>query len=196
MRLKATADLAKGNAQLDRLAAGIRKAKARAANELRKQARTAGLRAVNDAYSIGPRTMEQYVTETVATPEEPTAALTVKGKRLPMSAFKPIVRRGKGGGVSVLIKGRRVLIRHAFIGQFGQVVARGAYQGRKAIRPRGDRFQGFAFGKGRLPVSALQGISAAEAFGARVVVDAMNNRIDEQAAAVLRRELDAVARGF
>lgn len=193
VRLSAKCDTSRGHAQLDRLAANIRKAQARAANELRRQARTAGLRAVNDEYSIGPRTMEQYVSETVATEDSPEATLTVKGKRLPMSAFKPIVTKR---GVSVLVKGRRVLIAHAFIGQFGQVVARGAYQGRKPIRPRGDRFQGFQFGKGRLPVSALQGISAAEAFGARVVVDAMNNRIDEQSAAVLKRELAAVARGF
>lgn len=193
MRLTTRDNAAQVERDLDRLAANIAKAQARAANELRRQARTAGLRAVNDEYSIGPRTMEQFITETVATPEEPTAALIVKGKRLPMSAFKPIVTRL---GVSVMLLGRRILIRHAFIGKFGQVVARGAYEGRKPIRPRGDRFQGFAFGKGRLPVTALQGISAAEAFGARVVVDAMDKRMDEQSAAVLRRELEAIARGF
>lgn len=195
LRMTTKVDTARAFAQLDAARDRIRVARARALNKLADQGETAGLRAINDEYQVGVGVLRAFFSRRVATPDNNEAAIVVAGKRLPMSAFKPIATPR---GISVLIKGRRILIPHAFFSKlFGGVVARGAYgSSGKDIRPRGDRFQSFIFGRGRLPVSALEGLSPADAFAARSVVDAVQNRIDEQAAAILQRELDAVARGF
>lgn len=207
MRISAKADLSPGFAQLDRLRRDIRKAQVRAVNTLKSQAKVAGLKEVNTQYQIGPRTMEGFMTERNATEDTPEAALEVKGKRFGLKEFKPIQTKG---GVSVLIKGRRVVVQHSFmVDRFGsQVFAKGAYKG-GVPRPTGTSgsFTHSKGGLGRrrsldpssrhgLPINVLTTFGPADAFSNEDVTEAMQDRVDEQAPAVLRRELAAVARGF
>ena len=82
--------------------------------------------------------------------------------------------------------------------RFGQhVFARGAYRGRSVPKPTGETGgRGFTYGRTRLPISELYTLGPADMFQRRSVVDRMNDRVDEQAPAVFRREIAAVARGF
>lgn len=162
---------------------------ARAANKLSDQAQTAGFRKVNELYDVGPRKMEKYASARIATPSTPSSAIIVKGKGFPLSAFRP---RQTSQGVSVSIKGRRALIRHAFIatmpsGHTG-VFARGKY---------GARFQ---FGVGtrhvkrhgkstELPIAELFSFAPADAFSNPDVIAAMDARVTEQGPKVFAQEL-------
>jgi hypothetical protein len=159
----------------------------RALNTLRDQAQVAGLRKISEVYQIGPRTTERYLSITLASPSSPEASINVKGRGFPLSEMKP------------LIKGKRVLIPHAFmVKRFGlHVFARGAYGGKsKGTRPTGERFGRFVFGKGRLPMSELFTFGPAEMLANQDVTDAMQDRIEEQAPVIIAREISAVRRGF
>jgi len=164
----------------------------RALNKLRDQARTAGFRKIADVYSIGPRTMDQYTTVNIASINNPQATITVKGRGFPLSAFQP---RQVRGGVTVLLKGRRVLIPHAFIGRMRTghvgVFARGVYgsKGDISFRPTGETFGRFTFGRRRLPISELFTFGPAETLRNRDVQDAMDARVREQSAKVIQQEI-------
>lgn len=197
MRLTTKADFSKGHAQLDQLAQNIRAlAIPRAINTLSDQAETAGFRKAGSVYGIPVRSLAQYATRKSATADDPEASITVEGSGLPLSLFSPQQTRK---GVSVKIKGRRVVIPHAFMGKGklpqGHVFARGSYGG-KGIQSTGERSGAFVFGKKRLPIAKLFTFTPADAFGADEVRQAMDERVNEQTPSVLRRELDAIRRGF
>jgi hypothetical protein len=127
--------------------------------------------------------------------------------------------RGKGGGVSVLLKGRRVLIPHAFIFQ-GQVFARGTYNasasgagttgrqagkrrkrgirettGRSAFEATGESFGRFSYGRNRFPITLLRSTTPPAALMNQDVIDAMNARIQEQAPNVIKNAIKFATRG-
>lgn len=162
----------------------------RAENKLIDQAKTAGLAQINAIYRIGPRAFDKYVTLKRASNGDLEAELTVRGRGLPLQLFSPLKTKK---GVSVLIKGRRVLIPHAFLatmksGHVG-VFARGAYGGKGKIVPTGETFGRFAFGKKRFAINELFTFAAPDAFSNPDVVDAMQKRVADQASAVIEHEI-------
>lgn len=172
----------------------------RALNKLADQAKTAGLRAVNDEYQIGPRAFEKYLTAKIAGASDLEASLTAKGRGLPLQLFGP---RQTKAGVSVRIKGRRIVIPHAFIARLSSgrvgVFARGAYGGKSSkreFRASGQTFGRFRFGRRRLPINELFSFGPAEAFARDRVQDAMTARVEEQYGKVLGQEIRAASRGF
>lgn len=196
MRLSVTASLDQGFRDLDAFADRIRsRAIPRALNTLRDQAQTAGFRRISDAYQIPARMMEQYATVQAANADDAQAGITVKGKGFSLGAFKP-AQTGKG--VAVTVKGKRIVIPHSFmVARFGaHVFARGSYGGKYGGTPTGQTFGRYVYTKERLPIAELFTFGPAEAFSNQRTVDAMNGRVDEQAASVLAREIRAVARGF
>lgn len=193
MKLKATCDLSQGHAALDDFARGIHeRAIPRTLATLADQAETAGFRKVNELYQVPARTMGQYAT--IKT-EDTQASITVKGKPFPLSVFKPIQTKT---GVSVIIKGRRIVVPHSFmIARFGQhVFARGAYGGKGKTIPTGETSGRFVYGRGRLPIAELGTFGPADAFGNAQVTETMDERVSEQGGKVLAREIAAVRRGF
>lgn len=165
-------------------------------NTLQDQAQTAGFREIRNEYQIQPATMDRYTTVQPARAGDLEASITVKGKGFPLSTFKPVQTKQ---GVAVTIKGRRVLIPHAFmLERFGShVFARGAYAGKsKGMKPTGETFGRFAFGRGRLPISELWSFAPPDCLSNGKVQGVMNDRVAEQAPKILERELKAVARGF
>ncbi|HEY1283004.1 MAG TPA: phage tail protein [Steroidobacteraceae bacterium] len=162
----------------------------RAVNKLADQAETAGLRKISDIYGVGPRTMEQYVTVDRASAKDLRATINAKGKGFPLTLFNP---RQSRLGVTVRIKGRTVLIPHAFIARMHNghvgVFARGAYGARGAQLLTGEMFGRFAFGRSRLPINELYTSSPPDALANPDVLDAMQKRVDEQASKVIGQEI-------
>lgn len=164
----------------------------RAINKLIEQAQVAGFRKVNDIYGIGPRAFEQYASVSLAKEGRDFAAtINVKGKGLPLVLFKP---RKVKGGVSVLVKGRRFTIRHAFLATMNNghtgVFARGAYGGKgKRVVPTGETFGRFVFGRTRLSVNELYTFSPPKAFSNVDVIEAMEDRVREQSSKVINQEI-------
>jgi len=167
----------------------------RALNRMRDQAKTAGFRKLADVYDIGPRTMDKYARVTFADRRSLIASINVKGAGFPLYAFDA---RQTRQGVTVKVKGKRVLISHAFLatmpsGHVG-VFARGAYgasfkfggKGRRITKPRAKRTE--------LPIRELFTFGPSKAFANPDVVDAMQTRVDEQAGPVLRQEIRFAAR--
>ncbi len=185
-------------ADIDRFVARAKEiAVPRALNKLADQAQVAGLREINAIYKIGPRTMERYVRGTIASATRLEATLIAKGAGFPLYVFDP---RQVRNGVSVVVKGRRIVILHAFIavmrnGHIG-VFARGAYGGKsgRRLRPTGHGISGFQFGMGRLPINELYTLSPPDAFANPQVTQAMNDRVQEQAQKVFAQEIAFVKR--
>ena len=172
------------------------KATLRAVNKLIDQAETAGLRQVAEIYQVGPRTMEQYASVTLATASNPEASIKVKGRGFPLQVFKPIQTKA---GVTALVKGKRVLFRHAFmVKRFGtHVFARGGYGGKgSGFKGTGQSQGRFQFGRGRLPIQELFSFGPVEAFSNKDVTQAMMDRVEDQMQSVMAREIEAVRRGF
>lgn len=195
MRLKVTNNVADFERQLDGFRdAVLQVAVPRAVNALRSQAQTAGLRRANELYQIGPRTMEQYLTNKVASAGDPEAGITAKGKTFGPSVYRPTKT---DNGTVVTIKGKRVLLPHAFVlAAFGgRVFARGAFSG-QGIKPTGQANYGFQFGRGRFPIASPFTLRPADVLADPSVTAAMDDRVAEQAATVLAREIKAAARGF
>lgn len=189
-------DTSKGDAALDAFARDVRAiAAVRAVNALSDQAETAGFRKVAELYQIPARTMQQFSSRKYARAGDVEAVQTVQGRAFPLSAFKPVQTRV---GVSVTIKGKRVTIPHAFmVARFGlHVFARGSYGGKGGVIPTGETSGRFVFGRRRLPISELYTFGPADADSNPQVVAAKNERVDEQAAKILNREIAAVRRGF
>lgn len=173
-----------------------RRAMPRALNRLAEAAKTAGLRAVADEYRIGPRAFEAYLSVRVARDGEFEASIRSKGSGLPLQLFAP---RQTRAGVSVMVKGRRFVIPHAFLarmksGRLG-VFARGSYGGRGLKAAAGESFGRFAFGRARLPINELFTFGPSEAWGAERVVGAMQDRVLERMHAVIGNELRFALRG-
>lgn len=180
----------------------------RALNKVADQAQVAGLRKVNAIYRVGPRTMEQYLSTRLAKQGNLVVEIAAKGQGFPLYLFQPRQLKGRltrrkggyrtGGGVSVLIKGRRVLIPHAFIATMKSghrgVFARGAYGGKGKIVPTGETSSRFHFGKKRYSINELFTFGAPQAFSNPDVVDAMNDRAREQMPIVLAQEIRFASR--
>lgn len=175
----------------------------RALNELRDQAKTAGLRKIADIYKVGPRVTEKYVTLKFATGVDLEATITIKGPGFPLHAFQP---RQLRNGVSVNVKGKRIVIPGAFLatmksGHVG-VFARGAYgaKGGRRLTQTGS-FGRFKFGRGErvkrdnvwgsteLPINELFTFAPADTLSNPDVTAAMQDRVDEQAAKVIERNI-------
>jgi hypothetical protein len=189
MRLSTRTNVDEVFAEIDRFMATVHDlAIPRALNRLRDQAQVAGLREIGRRYGVGPRTMEKYVSVTLASANDPLATVAAKGRGFTMAEMHP-VKTSKG--TSVLIKGKRHVIPHAFmVARFGKhVFARGAYGGKGGVRATGQGFGRFQFGKGRLPINELYTFGPATAFGNDDVTNAMQDRVEEQAAKVLRDEI-------
>lgn len=204
MRLAVKTNLDEVFADLDRFVDRVETvAAARTLNKLSEQAQTAGFRKINDLYQIGPRTMDKYAAVKAADASNLQAEITVKGNGFPLYEFKPIATKQ---GVSVLVKGRRVLIPHAFIAKMRSnhtgVFARGAYgskSGRK-LKITGT-FGHFNFGRGErvkranrwgsteLPINEFFTFAPPDAFSNADVVAAMQDRVEEQAPKVLAQEI-------
>lgn len=184
-------------ADLDAFIDNIRNvASARAENKLRDQAKTAGFKKINELYKIGPRTMDQYTTLKFAGGSN-RAEIVVKGRGFPLYVFQP---RQTKAGVSVLVKGRRITIKGAFIAKMRSghvgVFARGSYGGKSArLQASGDVFGRFIFGRRRLPINELYTFGPAEAFRNAAVIKAMDDRVREQAPKVLAQEFRFASRG-
>lgn len=192
MRLSMKANEDEVFADIDRFTARVHAiAVPRALNRLIDQAQVAGLREINNVYKIGPRTMERYVTTKLATTTKLEASITARGKGFPLYAFSP---RQTRNGVSVLIKGRRVIIPHAFIatmpnGHTG-VFARGAYGGKgKRFKASGAAFGRFQFSRSRLSINELYTLSPPDALANADVTTAMEDRVAEQMPKVLAQEI-------
>lgn len=194
-------------ADLDAFEASVRQvAVPRALNRLRDSARVAGARQIAETYGIGVRDVNdsRYLKINLASPGNPVASLSMGGPGFPLSLFKPI--KVPSIGISVLIKGRRVLIPHAFLATMksGHIMvgARGAYGGKsgRAIKRTGA-FGRFVFGRGdklkksnkwgvtELPINEFYGFSLGDALGNRIVEQAMQDRVEELAANELRSQI-------
>ena len=196
MRLTSRDNLSRVMADIDQFRNSITDVAApRALNALRDQAQTAGLREIAKVYEIGPRTMEKYVTVKLATGGDLEAEITVKGRGFPLSFFRPVPT---DRGVRVMVKGRTFVIPHSFmVKRFGQhVFARGSYGGKYGGTPTGERFGRFVFTKGRLPIAELYSFAPPDCLANASVTAVMDDRVAEQAASVLAREIGAARRGF
>jgi hypothetical protein len=174
----------------------------RAANALRDQAKTVGLREIARIYGIPVRRFEKYVEIGVAIRGDPTAYMRVKGRGLPLMLFKPRVIRGRGGGVQFTVKGRTHFIPTAFIARIKNasprdpeaqekkgVFARGAYGGKGKQEYTGRRFGKFQFGRRRLVINELFTFSRADAFANDDVQRVMEDRLKEQTSKVLSAQI-------
>lgn len=191
MRLSTSTNLDQVLADMDDyVATAVGVAMPRALNKLADQAETAGLRKISQVYGIGPRTMEQYVTVDRATTGHPAATINAKGAGFPLYLFNP---RQTKLGVVVRIKGRSVLVLHAFIARMHNghvgVFARGAYGGRGAGLTTGETFGRFSYARSRLPINELYTSSPPDALSNADVVAAMQARVDEQSTKVIGQEI-------
>lgn len=220
MRVKAKGNVEQVLAQIDDFESAITStAIPRALNTLGQQADVAGRRKIRDIYGIATGDLAPYFDVNLASAGNLEVRIVAKGKGFPLRFFKP---RRTATGIVVTIKGRQVTIPHAFIpkgalGSTDQVFARGRYgagstaaarrhPGRKAelargggsslFRPSGESFGRFGFGLGRFPITLLRSSSAPDALSNPDVIEAMNDRVSQQAASVLAREIRAVKRGF
>jgi hypothetical protein len=177
MGLSLKTNLADAERQLDQLGEAISRAKPRALNRLQSQAQTAGLKRVNEIYQIGPRTMEKYISVKFASPSVLEAVTQARGRGFALKEFHPVQTPQ---GVSVLLKGKRVLFPRAFVvDRFGQnIFSRGHYAA-----------GGFVHTTSRLPIQKLWTFAPSDAFANPEVVAAMDDRVEEQAAKVLQQEL-------
>lgn len=200
MRLSLSTNMDEVFAQMDRFVEQAQTvAVPRALNRLRDQAQTVGLRRVSEIYRVGPRTMDRYLTVHMASARNLEASITVRGMGFPLYTFNP---RPTKDGVSVSIKGRRVVVPHAFLASMESghrgVFSRGAYGGKSSksqFVPTGKKFGKFLLGRKRLPINELFTFGPTEAFRSDEVVEAMQARMHEQAARVLEREMRFASRG-
>lgn len=190
-----------------------------AINKLGEQAKVAGLRAIRKRYGLTIAEISPYFDFVEAARKPLAYTIVAKGKGFPLSLFKPRIVKGRGGGVSVVLVGRRVLIPHAFIFG-GQVFARGTYNasasgsgttgrragkrrkagirertGRSAFEATGERLGRFAFGRHRFPITLLRTTTPPSVLTNEEIVEVMSARIAEQAPTVLRNALKFAARG-
>jgi hypothetical protein len=185
-------------------------AAARTLNVLGGQASVVGFRKIAERYGVSPRITEKYASVELASPSSLEATITVKGAGYPLSAFQPIPTKR---GVSVKLKGKRVLFQGTFMARMPNghvgVFARGAYAGKGATTLRvTGRIGRFVLGRGRrvkranqwgsseLPINELYTFSPSDTFANDEVVEAMQDRVEAQAPIVMQRELAAIKRGF
>lgn len=198
MQLAVSTNIDQVFAQMDRF---VEQAQAvavpRALNRLQEQAQTAGLRTIAKVYGIGPRTIERLLFVQLADRQNLEATMRIRGSGFPLYLFSP---RQTNTGVSVKVKGRRVIVPHSFIARMSNkhigVFARGTYgvKSRK-IKFTGEYFGRYNFGRGRLPINEFYTTTPPSAFSNDDVTDAMYRRVQEQASKVLAQEVAFASRG-
>lgn len=201
---------------LDKLMAEIETvAVPRALEKLGNQAATKGVSEAAKVYRIKVSDVRPYV-EVVVDRVSHEVSVVTKGKGFPLRVFNP---QPTSTGIRFTVKGHQIEIPHAFfIRKLNNVFARGRYgqggpeqararRGARKLqldrglntslfRSTGEQFGRFAFGRGRFPIALLRSSSPPDAMNSDEVVDAMQARVDEQAAKVLKQEIAAVRRGF
>lgn len=155
-------------------------ATSRALNKTAAQAKTQAAREIKQRYNIGTRFLGRQISVTRANKSSLTAIVRPLGRKFPVLAFQA---KQTPAGVRVQIKrGSPKVIAHAFIattrsGHKG-VFARGYYQGRT-----------FVHRKPRLPITELFTVGVPQAFGARVVIEALQRKIKERFPTILAHEI-------
>lgn len=142
------------------------KALSSALNKTASRARTAAARAIRDQYQLSSRAVRNAIRIKRSNYQTLTATMLVEGKPFPVMAFG--ARQNKSG-VSFRLKGRRVMIPHAFIATMSSghkgVFARGGYPKSVGVINTGETWGGkFKFGVNRTPINELKTFSVPYAF--------------------------------
>lgn len=175
-------------ADIDRAARSLTKlqrsviptATARALNKTAAQAKTQAGREIRDRYNISSRVIGRLISVSRAAKTSLTAIVKPSGRKLPVMAFQA---RQSAAGVRVQIKrGSPKVIAHAFIvrtrsGHVG-VFARGRYSGGR-----------FVHQKPRLPITELFTVGVPQAFGSRLVIEALQRKVREKFPRILEHEI-------
>jgi hypothetical protein len=152
----------------------------RAINKVASAAKTQAGREIRTRYNISSRVVGRQISVSRATKTSLTAIVKPSGRKLPVMAFQA---RQTAAGVRVqIIRGAPKIIRHAFItrtksGHIG-VFARGLYSGRS-----------FVYRRARLPIVELRTVGVPQAFGARVVYEALRRKIAQVFPKLLEHEI-------
>lgn len=155
-------------------------ATARALNKTAGQAKTQAGREISTRYNMSSRVAGRQIRVTRATKTSLTAIVRPSGRKLPVMAFQA---RQTAAGVRVQIKrGSPKVIAHAFIartrsGHIG-VFARGRYSGGR-----------FVHQKPRLPITELFTVGVPQAFGSRLVIEALQRKVREKFPRILEHEI-------
>lgn len=194
MNLTISVDTKKVQQDLNRLAEGVRdKAVARALNKAAKQAKTAAGREIKQRYSLSTRVFNKTVTMKKANKNSVEVIMRVEGKPFPIMGFR--ARQNKTG-VSFVLGGRRVMVRHAFMATMASghkgVFARGGYQKTTGVIETGEtwgRHGAFRYGSLRTPITELKTFSAPYAFMNKAVQRELKLKIYEQFPKLLDHEI-------
>lgn len=189
LKIDIRTDLKKEAARLKRLSAKMNdQVVVRALNKTARQAKTQAGREIKDYYKIGTRVVNRHITVKTAGRGKLEAFVKAEGRPIPMLAFKA---RQTSEGVSVSIKGRRILIPGAFIGRMKSghvgVFRRGGYKGN--FEQTGESFGRFKFGRKRLKINELFSFNIPQGFSNKVVMDKVISRINQQFPKVLSQEI-------
>lgn len=192
MNLTISVDTKKVQQDLNRLAEGVRdKAVARALNKAAKQAKTAAGREIKQLYKLSTRVFNKAVTMKKANKNSVEVIMRVEGKPFPVMGFR--ARQNKTG-VSFVLGGRRVMVRHAFIAIMASghkgVFARGGYQKTAGVMETGETWgKSFRYGSLRTPITELKTFSAPYAFMNNAVQRELKFKIYEQFPKLLDHEI-------
>lgn len=160
----------------------------RTINKTALQGKTQAGREIRDRYQISTRVIGRSISIQRAGRGVLQATIKVEGKPLPLIAFQA---KKDPRGVAVNIKGRRVVVPHAFIATLKSghkgVFARGGYKG--SFEKNGKQFGRFQFGKKRFPIGELFTASLPQGFNNKVVKAAVVKRITDQFPVVLAQEI-------
>jgi len=155
-------------------------ATARALNKTAAQTKTQAGREISTRYNIKSREAGRQISVDRATKVSLTAIVKPSGRKLPVMAFQA---QKTPSGVRVHIKrGSPKVIAHAFIvklksGHVG-VFARGRYAGGRFVHQRP-----------RLPITELFTVGVPQAFGSRLVIEALQRKVREKFPGILEHEI-------
>lgn len=138
---------------------------ARGLNKTGASERTAMARAVSKDMGITVGTAREAITVQKATRDNLAVRVVARGKRLPLIEFKasgPYPSRGRGRGVSAVIRGQRKRYPNAFIANVTRAGDAGQHGGHRGVFVR--------TGTRRLPIKQLYGASIATSFAHQVPV--------------------------
>jgi hypothetical protein len=140
----------------------------RALRKTASNAKTETARAIKDEYKISSRVVGKSIKVSTVYGPRPKAEITVKGRPLPMAAFKP---KQTKVGVRVRIKGKALVVPHAFVAKMRSghsgVFARGSY---KSVASPTGNFGRFKFSSDRLPINEFFTFSLPQGFNNKVVM--------------------------
>jgi hypothetical protein len=155
-------------------------ATARALNKTAAQAKTQAGREIRARYNISSRLVGRQISVSPATKTTLTAIVKPSGRKFPVMAFQ--ARQTPAGVRIQIIRGSPKVIAHAFIVRTRSghlaVFARGRYSGRS-----------FVHQKPRFPITELFTVGVPQAFGARVVIDALQRKVREKFPGILEHEI-------